>query len=133
MLVMAVLAAALGLAAAPAGIARADVVAQLPIQNEYQIVADTAHGHLFISQRSFSSSDDSILVTDLDGNPVTTISGENGVEGLALSPDGTTLYAALTTGDAVSAISTTTLQETARYPLPAGYAAYSMAPQSGMI
>lgn len=72
----------------------------LPIKNEYQVVADTAHGHLFISQGTFadgqaSYSDDSILVTNLSGAVVATIPGRDGVEGMALSPDGSTLYAAL--------------------------------------
>jgi hypothetical protein len=136
MLIMAAVAGILSLVATPASMARADVVAQLPIKNEYQVVADTAHGHLFISQGTFtlgqgSYNDDYILVTDLNGSPVATIDNEGGVEGMALSPDGSTLYAALTTGDAVSAISTTTLTETARYPV--GFPAYSVAVQSGRI
>lgn len=111
----------------------------LPIKNEYQVVADTAHGHLFISQGTFadsgqgSYSDDSILVTNLSGKFVATIPGQDGVEGMALSPDGSTLYAALSTGDAVTAISTKTLKETASYPLASGDEAYSVAVQSGAL
>jgi YVTN family beta-propeller protein len=39
------------------------------------------------------------------------------VTGIALSPDGRTLYAALASGHAVSAINTMTLQQTASYPV----------------
>lgn len=111
----------------------------LPIKNEYQVVADTAQGHLFISQGTFaengqgSYNDDSILVTNLSGQFVATIPGQDGVEGMALSPDGSTLYAALSTGDAVTAISTKTLREAARYPLASGDEAYSVAMQSGAL
>jgi hypothetical protein len=93
------------------------------------MVPDTAQGHLFYSQGS--SSVDSILVTDLDGSKVASIGDQDGVEGLALSPDGSTLYAALGSADAVSAISTTTLTQTALYPLPAGDSPLSLAMQGG--
>jgi sugar lactone lactonase YvrE len=65
----------------------------LPITSYYQMAVDAAHGHIFISQGS--SGEDGILVTDLTGQ-VTTITGQDGVFGLTLSPDGSTLYAALT-------------------------------------
>lgn len=102
-------------------------------------MADTAQGHLFISQGTFadngqgSYSDDSILVTNLSGAVVATIPGQDGVEGMTLSPDGSTLYAALSTGDAVTAISTKTLKETVSYPLASGDEAYSVAMQSGAL
>src|SRR5215472_10463510 len=98
---------------APTGIARADSVTSLPITSFYQIVADTAHGHLFISPGS--SSENHILVTNLSGQQVTTITGQDGVMGMALSPDGKTLYAALASSHAVTAIDTTTLKQTATY------------------
>src|ERR1700722_14620083 len=68
----------------------------LPISSYYQMVVDAAHGHIFISQGS--SSQDGILVTDLSGQVITTITGQSGVVGITLSPDGSTLYAALSTG-----------------------------------
>jgi YVTN family beta-propeller protein len=103
----------------------------LPISSYYQMVVDAAHGHIFISQGS--SSQDGILVTDLSGQVITTISGQSGVVGIALSPDGSTLYAALSTADAVTAISTGTLTQTASYPLPAGDSPFNVAAQSGKI
>jgi DNA-binding beta-propeller fold protein YncE len=68
--------------------------------------------HLFISSGVGSTS---ILVTDYSGQTVASIPNEQGAIGLALSSDGSTVYAALADGDAVSAISTSTLTETARY------------------
>jgi hypothetical protein len=115
----------------PAGTAQAAAPTSLPITSFRQMAVDAAHGHLFISQGS--ASQNGILVTDLTGQVVTTITGQTGVAGIALSPDGSTLYAALSTGDAVTAISTTTLAQTASYPLPAGDSPGYVAVQSGKI
>jgi hypothetical protein len=101
----------------------------LPISSYYQMVVDAAHGHIFISQGS--SSQDGILVTDLSGQVITTITGQPSVVGIALSPDGSTLYAAVST--AVDAISTSTLTQTASYPMPAGDSPFNVAAQSGKI
>lgn len=98
----------------PASGAYADTSAPLPITSFHQIVADATHGHLFISQ---GSSRNEIIVTNLAGQEVATIAGQDGVTGIALSPDGSTLYAALASAHAVSAIDTTTLQQTASYPV----------------
>jgi YVTN family beta-propeller protein len=116
----------------PAGGAYADTPPTLPITNLFQMVADTAHGHLFISQGSDSDSDD-IIVTNLAGTEVATITGQDGVGGLALSPDGSTLYAALSSADAVTAISTSTLKQTASYPLGNGDSPVFVAVQSGKV
>ena len=102
----------------------------LPITYFRQLVLDPAHGHIFISQGGGSQS--GILVTDFSGQPVTTI-GSTGVLGIALSPDGSTLYAALATGDAVVAVDTATLTQTASYPMPAGDSAEDVAVQSGKV
>ena len=111
--------AAVGLVALPTSSASADVVTTLPLPNVYQMVVDSAHGHLFFSEGTPLGIDtagaSAILVTDLDGNPVETITGQDGVKGLALSPDGSTLYAALSSDDEIRAISTTTLKQTASY------------------
>lgn len=113
------------------GSAQADTTTSLPIASYYQMVADASHGHIFISQGS--SSQNGILVTDLTGQVITTITGQNGVKGIALSPDGTTLYAALSTAGAVSAIDTATLQQTASYPLGTGISPGDVAVQSGKV
>jgi YVTN family beta-propeller protein len=115
----------------PAGIAHADSTTALQISSFYQIVADTAHSHLFISQGS--SSQNHIIVTDLSGKQVTTIAGQNGVEGIALSPDGKTLYAALGASHAVTAIDTATLAQTASYPMGNANTPRDVAVQSGKV
>ncbi len=109
----------------------------LPITNFHQLVVDAVHGHLFFTQ-GYGGIDNftqhnAITVTNLSGQLVTTIGGQDNVQGLALSPDGSTLYAADEADDAVSAISTTTLAEIARYPLGTGNAPYGVAVQSGKV
>src|SRR6266540_3616288 len=75
-------------------------VTVLPFTSYQDMAVDAGHGHLFIS------GGDLVVVTDLDGHIVKTIDGLKGASGLALSADGATLYAA---------ISTAKLKETARY------------------
>ncbi|HUB39953.1 MAG TPA: hypothetical protein VMA72_13970 [Streptosporangiaceae bacterium] len=121
---------------APAGAAAAEP-GTLPITNFHQFVVDAAHGHLFFTQ-GYGSIDNftqhnAITVTNLSGQLVTTIGGQDNVQGIALSPDGSTLYAADEGDDAVSAISTSTLQQTVQYPLGTGNAPYGVAVQSGKV
>ena len=107
--------------------ARADTTSvALPIARYSHMLVDPGHRHLFITSGSGSTS---ILVTDYSGQTVAIIPNEPGATGLALSSDGSTVYAALADGDAISAISTSTLSETARYATGTGtdptYVAYS--------
>jgi hypothetical protein len=125
----------LGLLAIPASGARAgDIAVSLPITGFGQLVVDSANSHLFFSQGGGAGAS-SILVTDFSGNTVSTISEPDGVAGMALSPDGSTLYAALPAADAVDAISTSTLTEIPSYPLGlgTGNAPFSVAAQSGKV
>lgn len=115
----------------PASAAHASGPVSLPITSFHQIVADTTNGHLFISQGS--SSVNEILVTNLNGQQVATIANQNGVTGIALSPHGNTLYAALGSSHAVTAIDTTTLQQTASYPLGSANTPVDVAVQSGKV
>lgn len=103
--------ASVGLAAIPAHAAGTVTSVTLPLSGFSHLVLDPSHQHVFIS----SAASNEILVTDYSGNTVATIANEPGADGLVLSGDGSTVYAALSTGDAVSAISTSTLTETARY------------------
>ena len=114
------------------GVARAATITPLPAA--YQVIADTAHGHLFISEGTSPSYEpypagSTILVTDPSGNPVATLPGPLGVDGMTLSPDGATLYVAKDGG--VAAFSTATLQQTSFYSI--GFPAYSVAVQSGLL
>jgi hypothetical protein len=123
--------AAAGLAVVPFSAAHADTTATLPLTSYSQMAVDSTHDHLFFSQGSTSKN--SILVTDFSGNAVATVTGQTGVMGIALSPDGSTLYAALSGAHAVTAISTTTLQQTASYPLGDANTPYSVAVASGKL
>jgi YVTN family beta-propeller protein len=112
------------LSAASAQAATTTSAVALPITQYSHMVVDPVHRHLFISGGGSSSS---ILVTDYSGQTVATIPNESGAYGLALSGDGSTVYAALSGSGAISAISTSTLTETARYatgPNPA-FVAYT--------
>jgi hypothetical protein len=117
-----------GLSAATAQAATTAV--PLPIAHYSHILVDAAHRHLFITSGYGYSS---ILVTDYAGQTVATIPNEPGATGLALSSDGSTVYAALANGDAVSAISTSTLAETAHYSTGTGTAPTYVAYTSGRI
>jgi hypothetical protein len=102
----------------------------LPIAHFARMVVDAPHGHLFISG---GAGTDGILVTDLDGGNPTMIDGEPGATGLALSDDGSVLYAALPDQDAIAAISTQNLSESARYGTGAGTHPDSLAVAGGSL
>lgn len=99
---------------------------QLPISTYSHMLIDPVHRHIFFTGGSSSTS---ILVTDYSGNTIAAIPNETGATGLALSSDGSTVYAALAGGDAVSAISTSTLAQTVSYATGTGteptYVAYA--------
>jgi DNA-binding beta-propeller fold protein YncE len=85
---------------------------ELPLPGFGDVVVDDAREQLFISGGPESQG---IVVTDFTGHVKQTIEGQQGATGLVLSEDGSTVYAALSAGDAISAINTETLSETARY------------------
>jgi hypothetical protein len=93
-----------------AGPADAATITSLPITTVYQVLADSTHGHVFISQ----GVSEPIVVANLAGDLDTTFGV--GARGLALSANDDTLYAAV--GDSVVGYSTTSLNETTSYPLP---------------
>lgn len=117
-LLVTALTGAVTLLALPAGGAHADTTATLTqLTGFHQMVVDDtggfgSGGYVFLSEGTGSdqlASDGpdwaaGIVVTDLSGNYVTTLDAGNGVEGLALSADGGTLYAALGGDNAVAAI-----------------------------
>jgi hypothetical protein len=70
----------------------------------------TAGGKLFIAVGN------QVLVRDLVGKPLGSIGNETGVSQLAVSEDGTTVFAADRGADVISIISAATGQETARWP-----------------
>lgn len=91
--------------------AAADTEHVLRMTYVVDLLVDDAHGHVYVT----GGNDDGVVVRDLDGAPVTVVADQPGAHEMALSPDGGTLYVALADADAISAIDTTTLTETARY------------------
>lgn len=79
------------------------------------LVADEAHGHLFFSQGPAGP----VVVTDLSGATVSTLTALTGATDLVLDPSGSTVWVALPTGSAVAAVDTADLSVTP-YPLAAG-------------
>jgi YVTN family beta-propeller protein len=86
---------------------------ELDLAGYGDLVVDQTRRHLFVTGGEASNV---VLVTDLSGRRVKTITGQYGATGLALNAAGTHLYVALATGDAISVIDTKSLTETARYP-----------------
>jgi hypothetical protein len=138
----------LGLLALPATAARADSTAALPqLTSFHQMVVDSQAGYIFLSEGigsellgSGTVPGSSLVVTTLSGSYVATLDSGEGVEGLALSPDGSpdgTLYVALAGATHevaaidVSTVTAATPTET-DYPLGSD-APYSLAFQSGDV
>ena len=94
-----------------------------------QVVVDKAAGHIFVSEGAGNG----LAVADLTGTLITTLDPGAGVNGIALSQDGTKLYAAISGSDAVAEIDAASLQQTALYPLASGDIPYWLAVQSGKV
>ncbi|MFD8817809.1 YncE family protein, partial [Streptomyces sp. NPDC059627] len=106
---LAVLFSSAALAATPAF---ADTSAPLPVKSTGDIVVDGAHQQVFISDPSNGK----IVVTDYSGNVLKQLTTNlSGVDGLELSADSGTLYAAVQDLDAIAVIDTATDTETTRY------------------
>ncbi len=126
-----------GLLAAGAGSARADTVITLPGSVTYltQTLPDTLGGNSYL----FISDNGAITVDSVAGRAITTLDAGDGIGGLALSADGGTLYASVTSGanaDSVAAITVSSITGTLKqafYPLAAGDAPGSLAVQSGKV
>ncbi|MEV6109085.1 Ig-like domain repeat protein [Streptomyces sp. NPDC051940] len=105
--------ALVGGAAAPAA---ADTRTNLPLASYGDMVVDSVHSRLFISDRDANR----ILVTDFAGAVQATLPGLPQVQGLALSADSSTLYAAVPGADKIVAVDAGQLTETASYPTGTG-------------
>ena len=81
------------------------------------LVADERHGQLFLSS---GSSNGGLRVTDLQGGTGRTIDGLAGSEGMALTPDGSSLWVALPKVGALQRVDTATLTVTQTIGLPTG-------------
>jgi hypothetical protein len=140
----------LGLLAVNATSARADARTSLPpMPGFHQMLVDESAGYLFLSEGTGAEQlmqdgpipydASGVVVTSLSGKYVTTLDAGNGVEGLALSADGKTLYAALSADGVVAAINvssitpTTTLPTQTFWRLGAGEVPFDLAIQSGKL
>jgi DNA-binding beta-propeller fold protein YncE len=85
----------------------------LPLTSFTDIAVDPSLGHVFVSSRV----DHAVAITDLSGNVITKLTNLPGAAGLALSPDGDTVFVALSQYGAIAALDTLTLTERARYPV----------------
>ncbi|MGV9449911.1 YncE family protein [Streptomyces sp. NPDC003635] len=107
---LAVLISSAALAAVPAA---ADSSRPLGVlEDATDMVVDGTHQRVFISDRST----DRIAVTDTTGRTLGTLAGLPQVRDIALSPDDSTLYAAVYGADKIVAFDTATLTQTAEYP-----------------
>ncbi|MDQ1745055.1 MAG: hypothetical protein QOE23_3394 [Pseudonocardiales bacterium] len=112
--VLALLAAATSaLSPAPAG---ADLLSGFALPG-YDVRLALANHRVFDAASDLA--DDSVHVYDLSGQQLATIPGEPDVRALTASPDGSRLYVALGTSQAVSVIDTSTLTELTRYDVSA--------------
>lgn len=100
--------ALIGSVAAPA---LADSSAVLPVSSSGDIAVDGVHHLVFISDPTSGK----VVATDYSGTVRGTIGSLPGVTGLELSADSGTMYAAVPGADAIAAIDTATLTESARY------------------
>ncbi|WP_327710332.1 Ig-like domain repeat protein [Streptomyces sp. NBC_00464] len=108
---LAVLFSSVVLVGGAANPAAADSSKILPAASVGDIVTDGVHKRVFISDPTGGK----VLVTDYDGALVATLPSLPGVTGLDLSADSGTVYAAVPGADAIVAIDTAALTESARY------------------
>jgi len=82
-----------------------------------RIVADEAHGRLFLSPGLRGTG---VRVTDLRGGGASTIDGLPGATGMALAPHGRSLWVALPGSGALKKVDTATLEVTQTIAVPTG-------------
>ncbi|MDT0573773.1 Ig-like domain repeat protein [Streptomyces sp. DSM 3412] len=108
---LAVLFSSAALAVAP--VASADTTQPIALSDwADDTVVDGTHQHVFFSDPYGNR----VVVADYRGDVVATIAGLTGVRDLELSPDGSTLYAALPDADKIVAIDTEYFTQRAEYP-----------------
>lgn len=115
------------MALASAGPAAADTSVPISVGSVNDTVVDGAH------QRLYLSGGDAISVVSYSGKVLSTLSGLPQVSDLQLSPDGGTLYAAVTGADKIVAFDTATLTQSAEYPTGTGTAPRWIALTEGRI
>jgi hypothetical protein len=104
-------------------------VTSLPVNGFGDIVADPAHGHVFVSG---GSGQNGVTVLDTSGVVQQTPSGLAGASGMVLSADGSHLYVALADGDAIGIVATDTLAVTT-VPIGDSTCPTSVAETAGLV
>ncbi|MFF3485038.1 YncE family protein [Streptomyces sp. NPDC002701] len=112
---LAVVLGSAALAAGTAGPASADSAKTLPVASVGDIVVDGAHQRVYVSDPTGGK----IVVTDYTGAVRATLTGLQGVTGLALSADSGQVYAAVKSGNRIVSVETGTYTQTASYPVGA--------------
>lgn len=102
----------------------------LGLADLFEISLDEANQRLYFTAGHPS---DLLLVTDLDGNEIATLTGLPGASGMDLSADGSVLFVALAGDNSVAQIDTASLSEIGRLPLPADVCPGSVAVASGYL
>ena len=125
-LLVAALLAGAGIATLPSAASAADAQIALATHGAERLVVDAAHGHLYIADAVAG-----VVVRTLTGAALTTVP-YSGATDVALSPDGTRLYVALSSGAAIAAIDTTSLTEVARYATDGACPRY-LAPHGSLV
>ncbi|MFG3494719.1 Ig-like domain repeat protein [Streptomyces sp. NPDC047928] len=108
---LAVLFSSAALVAGTAGPASADSAKLLPVSSVGEVVVDSAHQRVFISDPQSGR----IVATDYAGTVLTSVGALPGVNGLALNAAQDRLYAAVPGSDAIVALDPQTVTETGRY------------------
>lgn len=101
----------------------------LPINRNSGLVVDGSHQRIFIAD----AWNGKVVAVGYDGTVVGTVGNLADVHGLALSPDGGTLYAAATKADAIVAIDTASVTESTRYSTGAGTEPMYLADTDGKV
>jgi hypothetical protein len=110
--------------------AASESTVELPIGGISDLLLDEAHGHIYVSSGYHN---DSVLVLDLNGNVVKTISGVDTASLMDLSPSGDILWVAAPGSDEVIGYSTDTFDEVDRVAFAAGDCPISVADLGGTL
>lgn len=109
--------------------AHADGHAVLPVSSVADVVVDSVHQRVFVSDRT----DGKVVATDYSGNVVGTLGSLPEAGGLELSADSQTLYVAVAGSDEIAAIDTAGLTESARYSTGTAEAPATLARTGGKL
>lgn len=109
--------------------AHADGTAVLPVASVADVVVDSVHERVFVSDRTGGK----VVATDYSGNVVGTLGSLPQAGGLELSADSQTLYVAVTGSDEIAAIDTAGLTESARYSTGTADAPATLARAGGKL